>query len=118
MTTESGESAPSVLAMTAPTVKRCGETRAHYAHEWYNPLRQNCPGGPDEAPKHGLAWENKRNIICLCGQVCAAVIKRSPAPLMGTTSDEYEARPAAQAFANHLWKMNHPDAAADTETAP
>ncbi|TAJ21811.1 MAG: hypothetical protein EPO65_00490 [Dehalococcoidia bacterium] len=30
--------------------KRCDETRAHYAHEWYNPIRQNCPGGPDETP--------------------------------------------------------------------
>jgi hypothetical protein len=31
-----------------PSVKRCPETRAHYAHEWYNPLRHQCPGGPDE----------------------------------------------------------------------
>jgi hypothetical protein len=30
------------------SVKRCVETRAHYAHEWYNPLRQQCPGGPGE----------------------------------------------------------------------
>lgn len=31
------------------TVKRCPETRAHYAHEWYGPLRNQCPGGPDES---------------------------------------------------------------------
>lgn len=34
-----------------PSVRRCPETRAHYAHEWYNPLRQQCPGGPDETPE-------------------------------------------------------------------
>jgi hypothetical protein len=34
-----------------PTHKRCSETRAHYAHEWYNPLRIQCPGGPDETPE-------------------------------------------------------------------
>lgn len=29
-------------------VRRCPETRAHYAHEWYTPLRVQCPGGPAE----------------------------------------------------------------------
>lgn len=32
-----------------PSTGRCAETRAHYAHEWYNPLRIYCPGGPDES---------------------------------------------------------------------
>lgn len=33
-------------------VKRCPETRAHYAHEWYDPaLRKQCPGGPDEGDR-------------------------------------------------------------------
>lgn len=32
-----------------PSVRRCPETRAHYAHEWYlSGLRVDCPGGPDE----------------------------------------------------------------------
>ena len=36
-----------------PTVRRCPETRAHYAHEWYNPLRIQCPGGPEESTTRG-----------------------------------------------------------------
>lgn len=44
-----------------PAVKRCLETRAHYAHEWYTPLRVQCPGGPAEEPAAtpvapGLCW--------------------------------------------------------------
>lgn len=30
------------------SVRRCPETRAHYAHEFYTPLRTQCPGGPAE----------------------------------------------------------------------
>lgn len=33
--------------LATPT-KRCPERRDHYAHEWYDPLRNQCPGGPDE----------------------------------------------------------------------
>lgn len=33
-----------------PVTKRCPETRAHYAHEAYDPLRFYCPGGPQEDP--------------------------------------------------------------------
>jgi hypothetical protein len=33
---------------TAPRTKRCPETRAHYAHVFYDPLTANCPGGPAE----------------------------------------------------------------------
>ncbi|WP_372733575.1 hypothetical protein [Nocardioides sp.] len=60
--------------------------------------------------QHGVAWEDRLNIICLCGKVCSAVIKKNPAggfmgrPGSATCVDS----PAAQAFANHLWEMNHP----------
>jgi hypothetical protein len=36
------------MSSTPPVYRRCEETRAHYAHEWYNPLTTFCPGGPDE----------------------------------------------------------------------
>ena len=38
-------------------VRRCPEKRAHYAHEWYNPLRIQCPGGPDETSV-GACWHD------------------------------------------------------------
>ena len=60
-----------------------------------------CCGGCQPYP-HGVAWEDRLNIICLCGQVCTAVMGKSPARIMGATSDEYVRKPAAQAFAQHL----------------
>lgn len=59
---------------------------------------------------HGVAWQDRLNIICLCGKVCGAVVRKSVAGgFIGRPgSDTYVEQPAAQVFANHLWEMNHP----------
>lgn len=59
---------------------------------------------------HGKAWEDRLNIICLCGKVCSGVIRKNPAGgFIGRPgSDTYVDPPAAQVFANHLWEMSHP----------
>lgn len=59
---------------------------------------------------HGVAWQDRLNIICLCGKVCSGVVRKNPAGgFIGRPgSDTYVDPPAAQVFANHLWEMNHP----------
>ena len=55
--TQAAEKAQGMIPL-GTAFKRCPETRAHYQHEWYSPLRQNCPGGPDETVQtvqHGIA---------------------------------------------------------------
>lgn len=77
------------------------------------PVRAECihmPGCDCRTTPHGVAWQDRLNIVCLCGRVCSAVIGVNPAGgfIGHPGSDTYVRTPAAQAFANHLWEMNHP----------
>jgi len=55
-----------------------------------------------EVQAHGVALDKGRGIVCLCGEVCNAVMGRSPARIMGSTSDEYVHINAGTVFAQHL----------------
>jgi hypothetical protein len=55
-----------------------------------------------EVAAHGVALDKGSGIVCLCGEICNAVTKKSPARLVGTTSDYYEAVNAGTVFAQHL----------------
>ena len=91
---------------------RCDADPTLMRHEGYVEMfenilaaRLNAAGAP---VSHGVAWENRLNIICLCGQVCTAVFGKSPARIIGSTGDTYVAQPAAQAFAQHLLDVRIP----------
>lgn len=83
------------------------------------PVKAECihiPGCSCLTVQHGVAWQDRLNIVCLCGKVCSAVIGKNPAGgfIGHPGSDTYVRTPAAQAFADHLWAMNHPPSESPT----
>lgn len=51
---------------------------------------------------HAVAWQDKANIICTCGQVFSHDYGKSPAHLLGTTSDYYLRTHCGTLYARHL----------------
>jgi hypothetical protein len=90
-----------------PTHSIVGVPEAILASDWFarslaQARAEGAQASLSEVTAHGVALDKGSGIVCLCGEVCNAVIGKSPASLMGTTSDYYEAVNAGTVFARHL----------------
>lgn len=93
-----GEQALHFIVLNGFDVPAC----LRHLNVWKSPDFATESAARAKPAPHGVAWEDKLNIVCVCGEVCSAVVRKSPARLMGSTSDTYIASPAAEAFARHL----------------
>lgn len=64
-----------------------------------------------DQPEHTVAWQDKANIICGCGQVFSHDYGKSPAPILGSTSDYYLRTHCGTLYARHLRDVRTTNAA-------